>query len=87
MVDMTRRRKATLWLGLCLSLPGAAYAFLGFVYFVWLGGLQQAPAGRAGIFALVALGLGFVCAGAFVYCLLALCRNPHRVDRKDGRTT
>jgi hypothetical protein len=72
---MTRRRKAILWLGLCLSLPGAAYAILGFVYFTWLGGLQQGSASNAGLFAAGAMVLAALCAGIFLYCLVALIRH------------
>lgn len=75
---MTRRRKVILWLGLCLSLAGAAYAGLGFVYFAWLEGLHQWPAGRAGVFAVGALALGILCAGLFSYCLVSLVRNALR---------
>lgn len=72
-----RRRKALLWLGLCLSVPGAAYASLGVVYFAWLAGLQQASE-SAGVFAVGALVLALVCAGTFVGCLVALVRDARR---------
>jgi len=79
---MTRRRKAILWIGLCLSVPGLAYASLGFVYFVWLEGLQQGPAGSAGLLALVALALAVLCAGVFIYCLIGLIRNAPSAGQK-----
>lgn len=75
---MTRRRKAILWLGLALSFPAAAYASLGFVYFMWLDGLQHGPAGSAAVFAFGSLALAVACAGMFVHCLLALIRNARR---------
>lgn len=75
---MTTRRKAILWLGLCLSLPGAGYASLGFVYFTWLQGLEQAPAGSAGLLAFAMLALAALCAGVFIHCLLSLIRNARR---------
>jgi len=75
---MTKRHKVILWLGLCLSLPGAAYASLGFVYFTWLEDLQQWPAGRAGAFAFAALALGILCAGTFLHCLVSLIKNARR---------
>ena len=75
---MTRRRKTILWLGLCLSLPGAAYASLGFVYFMWLGDLQQGPAGSAGMFAFGSVALAVACAGIFIHCLLSLVRSARR---------
>lgn len=77
---MTRQRKAVLWFALCLSLPGAAYASLGVVYFVWLGGVQQQSARTAGVFAIGALALAVLCAGLFLYCLLALVRNARRPE-------
>lgn len=75
---MTRQRKAMLWLGLCLSLPGGAYASLGFVYFMWYGGVQQGPAGGAAAFAFGSLALAVACAGLFIHCLLSLIRNARR---------
>lgn len=75
---MTAGRKAILWLGLCLSLPGAAYASLGFVYFMWYGGLQQGPAGGASVLAFGSLALAVACAGLFVRCLLSLIRDWRR---------
>ncbi len=73
-------RQVLLWLGLVLSLPGAAYASLGFVYFMWLEGVQQWPAGRAGVFAWGALTLAVLCAGLFIYCAVSLTR----LARKHG---
>lgn len=84
---MTKPRKFILWLGLCLSLPAAAYASLGFVYFVWLEGVQRWPAGRAGVFAWGALALGVLCAGLFLHCLVALIRNARRADPDNRRAT
>lgn len=75
---MTRRRKAILWLGLCLSLPGAAYASLGFVYFMWLDGLQQGPAGGAAVLAFGSAALAVACAGMYIHCQLSLIRNARR---------
>lgn len=75
---MTIRRKMILWPGLCLSLPGAAYASLGFVYFMWVEGLQQPSVVSPGLLAFGSLALAVLCAGAFVYCLLALIMTARR---------
>lgn len=79
---MTRRRKLLLWSGLCLSLPGAAYAGLGVVYFAWLEGLRQWPIGRAGLLSFGALVLVILCVGTFVYCLVSLSKHADRPGNK-----
>ena len=82
---MSRRRKVTLWLGLCLSLPAAAYASLGFVYFVWLEGMKQWPTGQANLMALGALAFAVTCGGVFIYCLVSLIREAAEAHREKQR--
>ena len=83
---MTGGRKWWLWLGLCASLPGASYASLGSVYFVWLEGVRQWAPGRADLFAAASLAMAVLCAGIFIYCLVGLLRNALRASANRQRT-
>lgn len=84
---MPKRRKLILWLGLCASVPGAAYASLAFVYFVWLEGIQESAGGKAGVFALGALAFGVLCAGVFIHCLVSLIKNARHAGRNGQGAT
>jgi glucan phosphoethanolaminetransferase (alkaline phosphatase superfamily) len=75
---MTKRRKALLWVGLCLSLPGAAYAGITFIYYAW----RESPAWSFG-----AMLLAVVLAAVFIYCLVALIREANRAYREERNAT
>lgn len=81
-LHVTWRRKVILWLCLCLTLPGAAYAGLAVVYFAWLEEVRQWPAGRAGALSFAALVLSIFCVGLFVYCLVSLIKHAKRPGEK-----
>jgi hypothetical protein len=75
---MTKRRKALLWVGLCLSLPGAAYAGVSFIYYTW----REFSASS-----FVAMLFTAALAAVFIYCLVALIREANRAYRDERNAT
>ena len=75
---MTKRRKIFLWVGLCLSLPAAAYAGTSFIYYAW----REASASS-----FVALALAVALIAVFIYCVVALVREANRAYREERNAT
>lgn len=84
---MTKRRKILLWVGLCLSLPAAAYAALSFTFYAWMEASRQWPTERASIWAFGAIALAIVFATILIYCLVALIREANRAYREERNAT
>jgi TRAP-type C4-dicarboxylate transport system permease small subunit len=80
MLQMTRRRKIWLWLGLVFSLPAAAYAGISVVFYAWLNAAEPErwPAEKAALWAYSALALAVVFFLLFVYCLVSLIKKANR---------
>jgi hypothetical protein len=84
---MTRRRKVLLWVGLCLSLPAAAYSGLSFIFYAWLEASRQWPVEKASVWAFGAMALAVAFAAIFVYCLIALIKEANRAYREERNAT
>ena len=84
---MTKRRKIVLWVGLCVSLPAAAYAALSFIFYAWMEASRQWPTEKASVWALGAVVLAVVFGGIFVYCLVTLIKEANRAYREERNAT